>query len=291
MMRTQLLSHSLLALVLAAVTAPVLAQEDSESSADKPAPLKLFRDAYEITKTADSAEDYDKIIELCQEGIELNPSGQHVKYGKTLLAWAQNRRGEALARQGSADPAKTLAAFEAAVANDPSKWKYYHNRSVSYAESGQLEKALADVNKVLEMQPNFATAHYNRGELYFQLGRLEDAINSYNQTLRISPRDSAAYNSRGFVHYRRGNTRAAEQDFNRAIQLNSDNVEAYVNRGNLYLDRGRFNEGARDLQRARSLNDSFGPALISEAWFRATCPAAVPCSGPDRVPRPHISAS
>ena len=45
----------------------------------------------------------------------------------------------------------------------------YNNRGNLYEEIGQKEKALADFNQAITLNPNFAIAYYNRGVIYFQL--------------------------------------------------------------------------------------------------------------------------
>ncbi len=268
----------ILAWMLVCASDPENAIAQKPDSADQADPAKepvappQLQQAYGLCKAAKTIEDYTMIIDLCREGLAAEPEGSFVGYGKRLGAWAYNRRGELYAKAKEPNDEAALADFEAAVAGDPKKWRHLHNRSVSYAMAGESERALADVNRLIEMRPDFAKAHYNRGELRFQLGKLDEAIRDYTQAIRLAPRDAAAFSSRGFAYHQQQNWRAALSDYNRAIALDRNNAEAHVNRGNWNIDRSRLTEGIRDFEQAIRIDPEYGPAYVSAAWFRATCP-------------------
>jgi tetratricopeptide (TPR) repeat protein len=232
--------------------------------------MTLFREAYGITRAARTEEDFSKIIDLCQQGMERPLNESDEKYGRSLMAWAHNRRGELRAEAGQEDQA--LADFESSVQLDPSRYGAYHNRGVSYGLAGRYEEALADFNRVLKLKPDHSKAWFNRGELRFNQGDLAGALADYNQCLRNAPNDSQALNSRGFVYYTQRNYRAALQDYNRAIQVDGANAEAYTNRGDCQAALGQYAAAVRDYQSAVRANSRFGRAYQSSAWLRATCP-------------------
>jgi tetratricopeptide (TPR) repeat protein len=256
-----------LIILFALVCGPAAAQETPSQGAT---PGDLFRQAFELAKTAKSEAECQKIIELCQQGLAANPPDREKQYANNLLSWTYNKRGEARVEAGQ--EAEALADFEQSLKLDPNRWSALHNRGVSYGMQGNLDAALADFNRVVQLNPNFPKAFYNRGELRFKQGDPAGAIEDYSRVLRLNPQDAGALTSRGFAHYSRGEYRNALRDYDRALQIDPENAEAYTLRGDAQADQARFAEAVADYQAAVRVNPDYGRAYQSSAWLRATCP-------------------
>ena len=59
----------------------------------------------------------------------------------------------------------------------------------------------------------------NRGVVKYDQGDLQGALSDYNKALELNPGDAEAYNNRGVVKYERGDLEGATKDFDRAIEL------------------------------------------------------------------------
>jgi tetratricopeptide (TPR) repeat protein len=192
------------------------------------------------------------------------------EYGRTLTAWAHNKRGELRA---AADlPEDALDDFETAVSLDHNNWRAINNRGVSRAVLGDAAGAIADFSRVLELNPRFASAYFNRAEMRYERRDFAGAIDDYTRSLKSAPRDAAAFNSRGHAFYRLGRHEQAMADYNRALQIDPGNAAALVNRGDLHADMGDFAAAAEDYRSAISAQPEFGRAYQSAAWLMATCP-------------------
>ena len=60
-------------------------------------------------------------------------------------------------------------------------------------------EALADYDRALRWQPDFALAHNNRGNTLRALGRYDEALAAYGRALQIAPDTPDALNNRGRV--------------------------------------------------------------------------------------------
>jgi tetratricopeptide (TPR) repeat protein len=58
------------------------------------------------------------------------------------------------------------------IQRNPSDSAGYHNRAVAYSLSGDLDRAIADYSKVIEIVPDNASAYDNRGRAYASKGDL-----------------------------------------------------------------------------------------------------------------------
>ena len=240
--------------------------------------------AYAKTKKASTAADYTQVIQLCDEAKKGTLTQGEKDYVKRLLAWAFNRRGEArtelaaqAVKRGEKDEAaaldeQALADFEAAVRQDPTRWKAFHNRGVSNALAGNYELAIADFGRVLELNKGYANAWFNLGEIYYEQGQFTEAMRNYNQAIQINEQDAGAYTSRGHTFFRLRQFSDSLKDYNRAVEL-APSAETHADRGDVYQSLGQWEEAAADFRRAIELDSKSARAYQSAAWFMATCPS------------------
>lgn len=242
----------------------------SASGASATTPAARLRDAYERSRQARTVDDLTKIIGVCEQALTEGVSEALNKYGRELLSWTHNRRGELLAEQGAEEDA--LADFHRSVELDGTRWKAVHNRGVSLAMLGRTQEAIADFSRTISLKPDYPNAYFNRGELRYDLGDYQAAIADYDRTIQLAPRDGAAFNSRGHAYYMLGDYRRALSDYGEAIRLDPQNAAAYTNRGDAYVDMGQFQRAANDYRAAIRIDPNLGRAYQSAAWLMATCP-------------------
>ena len=96
----------------------------------------------------------------------------------------------------------------------------YSNRGIILANHGELDKAIADQNRALELDPDSARAHVNRGNVYYRTNRHNEAVADYNQAITLSNGALApAYFNRAKSHLALGEDDAAVKDFQQAATL------------------------------------------------------------------------
>ena len=66
------------------------------------------------------------------------------------------------------------------------------NRGAAYANKGQIDKAIVDYDKAIELKPKLTLAYDNRGLAFFQKGQYDRAIADYRKALEIDPSNSSA---------------------------------------------------------------------------------------------------
>ncbi len=59
------------------------------------------------------------------------------------------------------------------------------NRGLSYAVSANYDRAIADFNEAIELDPKYGKAYYNRALVYEDLGRASDAIQDFEKSLEL----------------------------------------------------------------------------------------------------------
>ena len=90
--------------------------------------------------------------------------------------------------------------------------------------------------QLLRPKPEEAVIHLNRGNLSYDQGDLETALAEYDRAIQIKPDYAEAYFGRGNVYYDQGDLARALAEYDRAIQLDPDYADAYFARGIAYGD-------------------------------------------------------
>jgi tetratricopeptide (TPR) repeat protein len=111
----------------------------------------------------------------------------------------------------------------------------YCNRGVARQKKGDLDGALADYNRAIELNPHDAAPYNNRGLLKVAKGDLDGALADYDRALQITPRNFEIWDNRGVVRQKKGDLDGALADYNIAIKLWWKCVPAYSHRASIEI--------------------------------------------------------
>ena len=146
---------------------------------------------FALTAPASAA---DSLQSLC-----VTDSGQ-VEAGARVTACSQ------LPDEGKAGPAARI--------------DIYINRAWSYGQLGGWDKAFADYEAALKINPGAAKVHNEKGLARLRMGRFEDAVTNYDRALKLDARMTLSYYGRAVARAKFGQTAAAEADFAAARRIN-----------------------------------------------------------------------
>ena len=71
----------------------------------------------------------------------------------------------------------------------------------------------------MELDPAFASIYFNRGLAHYDSGNLEQAIEDFTKAIELAPEDERNYFNRGLAYYDSGNPEMAVRDFERYLEL------------------------------------------------------------------------
>ena len=97
--------------------------------------------------------------------------------------------------------------------------RLYARRGGAYQTQGDLNRALADFNESMRIDPTYPSAYNNRGNTWYRRGDFDRAIADYNQAILLDPKDTKAYYNRGMALEKKRNLQAALADFKMHSQL------------------------------------------------------------------------
>ena len=173
-------------------------------------------------------------------------------------------RGVLYRRQGQLQ--KAIREFDRAIELESSPNVYY-GRGITYEKLGDLPRALADFSKAIELSPGFAEAYHKRAGTYAAMRAHEKAIRDFSEVLQLRPNVLDAYLERARQYEAVGRFEQAVSDLDSAISLQPDHA-AYLQRGNLYLRSGRPGEAVEDFSRAAQLKPEVAETYYGRGMAR-----------------------
>jgi tetratricopeptide (TPR) repeat protein len=87
---------------------------------------------------------------------------------------------------------EALELFGEVIERDPNYAEGWNRRATLHYLTGRFEKSLADINKVLALEPRHFGALSGRGLVLTQLDRLHDAIEAFRAALEVNPHMQSA---------------------------------------------------------------------------------------------------
>jgi tetratricopeptide (TPR) repeat protein len=123
-------------------------------------------------------------------------------------------------------------------------------------------RAVAELNRSLELDPRDYWASVQRGVCEFELGNLVAAAGDFGKCIGLWPEFAWGYFNRGFVLDRGGRKTEAILDYSSALARDPDLVPAYINRGLAFLDLRQYRQALADFDRAVELGQD-GPAVLA----------------------------
>jgi len=158
-----------------------------------------------------------------------------------------------------------LALWDDAVKKSPKKARPYQGRGKAYHEKGEIDRAISDYNRAIEINPNIAYVYYDLGNLYSEKHELEKAVSNYYKAIEIKSDFAEAYNNIGNIYVRKNDLDKAILNYTKAIEIKPVLIEAYTNRGYIYQIKGNLNEAISDYTRAIEIDGYLASAYNKRA--------------------------
>jgi tetratricopeptide (TPR) repeat protein len=148
---------------------------------------------------------------------------------------------------------KAIADLEAAVKLDPQNSDAWNNYGLYLSEGGSLQASIDALNKSIALKNDFDKAYYNRGNTYAKAGNYREALKDYAKALSIKSNYTDALNNSGNCYIMLQRPDSAVSYFERAIQSDPGNVKAVINLGVTLQNLGDTVNAKIYFEKARSM--------------------------------------
>lgn len=139
---------------------------------------------------------------------------------------------------------------------------YYRGNFALYAQ-GDLEKAAAYFQNILQEDPNFVLALYDMAVVNRDNGSIEQTISDYEKIIAINPRFPEALSNLGGYYFRSGKLEKAVTLFQNAVRVYPNFIQALSNLGAALNKLDRFREAIPHLKKTISLDPEFAIAYYN----------------------------
>lgn len=167
---------------------------------------------------------------------------------------------------------QAAAYFSGEIKRMPGSNELLFARMLVLNELQRFDDCLADLDQLVEMDPNNRNLRETRAMTYLAAGRFDKAIGDLNQIIRAAPASLTPYVSRAIAKMYASDFNGALADVDRVIKRVPRDATLYQNRGMIWLKKGEYDKAVDDFKHGLELNPDHPAILNSWAWLEATCP-------------------
>lgn len=144
--------------------------------------------------------------------------------------------GDVAIGDGTSDDAlKKLEALGYISGDSP---ETHNNLGQRYQKTGELEKAIEEFKKAIELNPKYTGAMNNLAICYSRLGRYAEAEAAYLQVIKLNPEDAYAMNNLAVMYMEAGRWEPAKKYGEMAIRIEPNYANAYLTLGAITANSG-----------------------------------------------------
>jgi len=130
-------------------------------------------------------------------------------------------------------------------------------RGIEMEARGDLQSAIEEHLRALEVDADVAQAHVNLVALYGRIGEADKAAEHYRRATELNPGQADLHYNYGVMLFEQGRLPQARQAFERALEANPDYAAAHNNLGQTLEAEQRFNEATAHYRAAVEAQPQF----------------------------------
>lgn len=135
-------------------------------------------------------------------------------------------------------------------------------------EKREFTESLLNLNKALELDPNYAPAYFMRGNIKDNFDDRHGAMKDYNRAIEKNPKFGDAFLARGNVKMKLMDYYGAIADFTSCISFNENDVQAYFNRGKAKQFLLAYEDAINDCSKIIQINPTNHDAFFMRGVLR-----------------------
>jgi tetratricopeptide (TPR) repeat protein len=167
---------------------------------------------------------------------------------RLALAFLNRANGQ----QFKNDNDKAIADYDQSIRLNPGDARAFYSRGNAYSNKAQHERALADFDQAIALNPEYPSALNSRCYEQAILGRTTKALEDCNASLRLRPGDAPTLDSRAFTYLKMRQWDNAIADYDAVLRINPTQASSLFGRGVARLRKGDAASGNRDLAAAKA---------------------------------------
>lgn len=151
------------------------------------------------------------------------------------------------------DPEKAIPIYTEVLALDTDNETALLWRGIAFEATNKYKEALADLNHLVEINPQQARAYNNIANVYSQSQLHDKALLYYNKALELNPMYAIVYGNLGLLYEDKEELDKAIENLNKAIELDDNAIKFFVSRRRCYTKKLKQATSDDDKARLKSL--------------------------------------
>jgi lipoprotein NlpI len=137
------------------------------------------------------------------------------------------------------------------------------SRGVEWTNKNDYDRAIADYDAALRIDPKLADAYHNRGSAWAHKGDPDRAIADFDAALRLNPKDAGVLHSRAVELTVKGDYARALADYEAALRLDPKASDIAFSRGRTLFYSENYPHAIEEFERAHKAS----PTDYSAMWL------------------------
>lgn len=110
----------------------------------------------------------------------------------------------------------------------------HHSLGIVYEQRGEINNAMLEYKRAIELDPNYYLSYNNLGKLYFDAKEMKKAMEFYDFALKLNSAFAPAHLNKAYILMAMGKNDKAIASLESAIKYNPNNPAGYMNLGYIY---------------------------------------------------------
>jgi len=170
------------------------------------------------------------------------------------------RRAAALERTGEMQAA--IVETKKALEIDPADVQAHINLIILYGRLGRVEQSEAEFKRAVALNPNRADAYYNYGVLLVEAHRIPEAEQAFRRAIEINPHYAESHHNLGLLLEREGRTKEAVEEYRLALEDRPDYRLAHYHLARILVSQGSYADAVTHLLKTLTPEDDSTPAYL-----------------------------
>jgi TolB-like protein/Flp pilus assembly protein TadD len=210
--------------------------------------------------------DLRKAIDYFQQAIAKDPN-YALAYAGVADSYLLLPNYGGISTQEAITPAR--AAVIKALELDDSLAEAHASASLVDTLDLKLERAIQQLERAIQLKPNYATAHHWLGLNHMSLGHFDQAIAEERRALELDPLSLVINADLGWTYFNARRYEEAEAQVRKTLEIDGNFFLAHFYLGSVLQVKGRIAQAIPEFQKAFDLNhDLYALAMLGNAYAR-----------------------
>jgi len=134
--------------------------------------------------------------------------------------------------------------YEDVVRKSPNKARAHNNLGALYVKKGDLDKAVTEFRKTIDLDPSFIRPYKNLADALYKKGDMKKAASALRSAVKIYSEDYEIHYALASIYRQGGLIAKSEKEYKIVTSLMPSNTKARMSLAKIYISRGRFKEAA-----------------------------------------------